>query len=89
MEIGRPKTPQHLPEVLTVSEVLPTLSLMRGAARDYCEIPPRHRHVVVLGRIDAMERWRLWASVGAWMRSGFIARYPLLPLFSRAARAMT
>lgn len=30
MEIGRPKTPQRLPEVLTVSEVVRTLSLMRG-----------------------------------------------------------
>jgi integron integrase len=30
MEIGRPKTPQRLPEVLTVSEVLRTLSLMQG-----------------------------------------------------------
>ncbi len=30
MEIGRPKTPQRLPEVLTVNEVLRTLSLMRG-----------------------------------------------------------
>ena len=30
MEIGRPKTPQRLPEVLTVGEVLRTLSLMQG-----------------------------------------------------------
>jgi integron integrase len=30
MEIGRPKTPQRLPEVLTVNEVLRTLSLMQG-----------------------------------------------------------
>jgi integron integrase len=30
MEIGRPKTPQRLPEVLTVSEVLRALSLMNG-----------------------------------------------------------
>ena len=30
MEIGRPKTPQRLPEVLTVNEVLRTLALMRG-----------------------------------------------------------
>ena len=29
-EIGRPKTPQRLPEVLTVNEVLRTLALMRG-----------------------------------------------------------
>ena len=30
MEIGRPKTPQRLPEVLAVSEVLCTLSLMHA-----------------------------------------------------------
>ena len=30
MEIGRPKTQQRLPEVLTVNEVLRTLALMRG-----------------------------------------------------------
>ena len=30
MEIGRPKTPQRLPEVLTVNEVLRALSLMQG-----------------------------------------------------------
>lgn len=29
-EIGRPKTPQRLPEVLTVNEVLRTLTLMQG-----------------------------------------------------------
>ena len=54
MEIGRPKTQQRWPEVLTVSEELRTLSLMHGAC-DVGQTALRHGDDALLARMEAME----------------------------------
>ncbi|HPT57510.1 MAG TPA: phage integrase N-terminal SAM-like domain-containing protein, partial [Casimicrobium sp.] len=53
-EIGRPKTPQRLPEALTVIEVLRTLSVMHGAC-DVGQTALRHGDDALLARMEAME----------------------------------
>lgn len=58
MEIGRPKTTQRLPEVLAVSEVMRTLSLMHGAC-DVGQTALRHRDDALLARMEAMEAERI------------------------------
>ena len=54
MEIGRPKTPQRLPEVLTVSEVLRTLSLMHGEHATLAKLP------YSTGMTRCWRGWRPW-----------------------------
>ena len=54
MEIGRPETPHRFLEVLTVSEVMRTLSLMHGAC-DVGQTALRHGDDALLARMEAME----------------------------------
>jgi site-specific recombinase XerD len=56
MEIGRPKTPQRLPEVLAVSEVLRRLSLMHG------------EHATLAKLLYGTGMTRCWRGWGRWRR---------------------